>query len=156
MGGMEADVADYTMETMNAAALRQRRIEHHKLGLCRDCSNLSVPGQLHCEPCRKRHLKRAHETANKIREQTFALLGSKCMCCGEVEPTILTVDHKFGGGNKHRKSLGLESGGTHFYKWLLKQPPEYMSTYYQVLCFNCNISKHRSGGTCHHSKNANY
>jgi cytochrome c553 len=58
-----------------------------------------------------------------------------CKCCGESIVAFLTIDHKDGGGNAHRRSLnGL--GGRNFYVWLRKQG---WPKGYQVLCFNCNV-----------------
>lgn len=75
----------------------------------------------------------------KIKHETMAIysLGlPKCSCCGELNEEFLTIDHINGGGNKHRKSLGL-IGGRRFYQWLKKNG--YPSGY-RVLCFNCNMA----------------
>lgn len=76
--------------------------------------------------------------------------GAKCVCCGETTHEFLTIDHKNGGGNKHRRELfGTAPGtGRYFYRWLRdnEYPPGY-----QVLCFNCNIAKHMFGA-CPHTR----
>lgn len=57
-----------------------------------------------------------------------------CDCCGENQIKFLTVNHKDGGGNKHRQEVGT---GSQFYKWLINNKfPEG----YNVLCFNCNLA----------------
>src|SRR3989304_7803960 len=73
----------------------------------------------------------------RIREEVFAHYGGdppSCGCCGETHQTFLTIDHTNGGGEKHRKSLGMR-GGYAFLLWLRKQ--EFPSGY-RVLCHNCN------------------
>lgn len=71
-----------------------------------------------------------------IRRETFARYSHgepQCACCGERTEEFLSIDHVNGGGNQHRKSLGLY--GAQFYLWLKKQGwPEG----YRVLCHNCN------------------
>jgi hypothetical protein len=58
-----------------------------------------------------------------------------CECCGESFPEFLCLDHKDGGGNKHRSSI--KKFGTHIYYWIKKNgfPP-----LFRVLCHNCNFS----------------
>lgn len=71
----------------------------------------------------------------------------KCACCGETIIQFLTIDHPNGGGCKQRKELGLRSG-QNFYRWLIKNNyPEG----YQVLCWNCNCGKDKSG-LCPHKR----
>jgi len=68
----------------------------------------------------------------------------KCVCCGESHIEFLTIDHMNNDGAKHRKFV--PSGS--FYSWLKKNnfPEDY-----QVLCFNCNLSK-GFYGCCPHEK----
>lgn len=70
--------------------------------------------------------------------------GGKCACCGEHRVDFLAIDHIDGGGNQHRKETG---NGTRFACWLKREGyPEG----FQVLCHNCNMSKHFNGGKCIH------
>lgn len=84
----------------------------------------------------------------KLKDETFTAYGGYiCSCCGETEKLFMTIDHINGGGNTHRKSLG-NAGGKDFYTWLRKNGyPEG----YQVLCYNCNISKGHYG-ICPHQE----
>lgn len=87
---------------------------------CRGCNNRATLGR-----------KRAQ------RERVLAHYGGsppKCACCGEAHVEFLCIDHENGGGNEHRRTLGVNSGGA-FYAWLEKAglPPGY-----RVLCHNCN------------------
>ena len=75
--------------------------------------------------------------------------GRVCKCCGETELTMLTIDHIHENGAEHRRSIGWarnRSSGD-FARWL--RDNDYPEGY-QVLCYNCNISKHRNNGVCAH------
>jgi len=91
----------------------------------------------------------------RLRDLVFqAYGGNVCSCCGETEWTMLTLDHVNEDGKHHRRAVAKERGwsvttvvGTEMWRWLRDNgfPPGY-----QVLCYNCNISKHRNGGVCGH------
>ena len=71
----------------------------------------------------------------------------RCACCDERLIEFLCLDHKHGGGNKHRKSLG-DPAGTIIYQWVKnKGYPEG----FRVLCYNCNNSFGHYG-YCPHRK----
>ena len=58
-----------------------------------------------------------------------------CALCGEDQYPCLSIDHIDGGGNEHRRVIGVTSG-TNFYRWLEK------SNYpngFRVLCANCQV-----------------
>lgn len=58
----------------------------------------------------------------------------ECRCCQERTYEFLSIDHKYGGGNEHRRKLGSK----YIYSWLVSTGfPEG----YQVLCHNCNLAK---------------
>lgn len=62
-----------------------------------------------------------------------------CQCpnCNEGQIEFLTIDHILGGGNKHRKEIGIK-GGADIYYWLIKNNfPEG----FRVLCWNCNMAR---------------
>ncbi len=72
---------------------------------------------------------------------------NKCCNCGNNDMEVMCLDHINNDGNIHRK--GLNNGknavtGSGMYGWAIKNnfPP-----IFQVLCFNCNILKHRQKGT---------
>jgi len=77
--------------------------------------------------------------------QVLSHYGSKCQCCGEDNPDLLTIDHVNGGGNKHRRSIG-ESSGIH--RWLVKNN---FPDGFRLLCFNCNCGRQINGGVCPHT-----
>src|SRR3990167_9620871 len=98
----------------------------------------------HCRELRRKH-------GRKIKDQAYLNYGGyKCVCCGEVEQTMLTIDHINNDGNKHRNLLNGGRGrkaSVDLYHWLKKN--NYPDGF-QVLCYNCNMSKHRNKGICSH------
>lgn len=94
--------------------------------------------------------RRARECREKLKAQVFdAYGGYVCNCCGETEPTFLTIDHVNNDGNEHRRQLAGKNGtiGNQMYRWLIDNGfPEG----FQILCYNCNIGKYRNGGICPH------
>ena len=130
-----------------------------------------------CKICRKQYMKEYRRTNSKkvqklcadwraenkgfIRSQQMAYRrevkmevmqhysngNPKCACCGEDCEYFLTIDHKNGGGNKHRRKLKLPSGNR-FYLWLKQNE---FPDGYDVLCFNCNGAK-GIFGICPHQK----
>lgn len=79
--------------------------------------------------------------------------GFTCACCGESEPSFLSIDHIEGGGGEERMRIFGKKyqGGHHFYRWLrLNGYP----AGYQVLCMNCQVGRRDNGGECPHQKPA--
>lgn len=81
----------------------------------------------------------AKKTRNKLKHEVFSYYcqGDPKCYCGETDLSLLVIDHINGGGNKHRREIGV-SGGYVFYQWIKKNnfPDEF-----QVLCYNCNFKK---------------
>ena len=71
----------------------------------------------------------------------------KCDCCGETILEFLCLDHRNGGGNKHRKALGVPSGAV-VYQWVKNHG---FPKGFRVLCYNCNNS-YGHYNYCPHSK----
>lgn len=82
----------------------------------------------------------------RYREQILEAYGRKCACCGETEPTFLTVDHVENDGKQHRERFNRNN--TNLYRDIVKQgfPPKY-----RLLCFNCNSGRRLNGGSCPHA-----
>jgi hypothetical protein len=95
------------------------------------------------------------EKRKRIRDAAFAAYGGyKCVCCGETEPSFLTLDHiNNDGASFRRKITGKRtSAGYPTYIWLAKNgyPPTV-----QVLCMNCNHGKRMNNGVCPHQVRRN-
>lgn len=71
-----------------------------------------------------------------IREKIFAHYGNRCVCCGEQRMYFLCLDHIAGGGNQHRRILGITSG-FQFFRWIIKQN---FPKGFRILCANCNMA----------------
>ncbi len=112
--------------------------------------------------CRKKDPEKARrqrrESYYKLRDLVFdAYGGYRCKCCDETCKSMLTIDHVNEDGAEHRRKLGEgksyvtgRSGlGDYLYRDLRDRgfPPGF-----QVLCYNCNISKHRLDSCEHSSK----
>ena len=41
----------------------------------------------------------------KLRKGILQAYGNEGKCCREAEPLFLEIDHKYGGGGKHRKRI---------------------------------------------------
>ena len=75
----------------------------------------------------------------EIRQEVFTKLGqSSCVNCGYSDVRALAIDHKNGGGSKHRRSVG---SGTTYLRHLLSIPTVELQAELQVLCANCNAVK---------------
>ena len=85
----------------------------------------------------KLYRKRA---TDKLRQQIFNAYGNSCACCKETEQSFLTLDHINGGGTKARKETP--------YVWGKVRSENFPNTY-QLLCWNCNWSKHKLGQCAH-------
>ena len=78
--------------------------------------------------------------------EVIAAYGGKCACCGETEPLFLTIDHINGDGAERRRQGEGFGGGLYYTLKRLGYPKDA----YQLLCFNCNCSKHQFG-VCPHT-----
>jgi hypothetical protein len=72
----------------------------------------------------------------KLKLKFFELYGRRCNKCGLSNPWFLTLDHVKDNGREN----GKRKPG---YIELLRATREYAPQEYQILCFNCNCTKHR-------------
>jgi len=79
-----------------------------------------------------------------LKKKLFATYGDRCYCCGETDPSFLTMDHINNDGSGHTK------GRRNLYLLLKEEgfPPGIVKT----ACFNCNCGRAANGGICPHVK----
>jgi hypothetical protein len=95
---------------------------------------------------REAYLKKMRDWRQKLRKEVLDHYGGVCACCGESQLEFLALDHKNGGGTKHRTELGIR--GQAMWSWVKREGfPEL----FQVLCHNCNQAKGYYG-SCPHGK----
>lgn len=127
---------------------RERNRQRKAQGLCVSCQKRKArEARCLCQPCQDKNSAKYQREKAAVYEYYG---GYRCACCSETEVSVLTIDHVHNDGNAHRKSLGVSgrgSGTTTLYSWLVKNnfPPGF-----QILCRNCNWSKHIRGGECFH------
>ncbi len=63
------------------------------------------------------------------------IYGNKCICCGETDPNVLTINHIY--SLKNEVYNGLYRSGWQLYKQLLERPD--VRQYFNLLCMNCQI-----------------
>lgn len=90
---------------------------------------------------------RKYHKSNRIKCIKHYSNEMKCICCGNSDVEVLSIDHIDGGGRKHMKELGVSSGNQ-FYSWLIKN---HFPEGYRILCLNCNFS-FGAYGHCHHQQ----
>lgn len=121
--------------------------------LCRVCGNPKLVrtsshpfyGSRKRSECR--HCLRSAAAGTRL--QALLLFGGKCSCCFQRDPSKLTFDHiRNDGATERRKD---HCGTVLFYRKLLKGDLD--SGLYQLLCWNCNFSKHLGNGLCVHQRN---
>ena len=130
-----------TCNKCNDYALKKQK-ERFKKGLCCSCGRKARPGKWSCFRC----FRKMTPVYKRYKEDVVAAYGGKCACCGVSEISFLCVDHIKRDGSKERKRLGTSGAGPAFYRRLKKlgYPKRY-----QVLCMNCNFSRHLLGECAH-------
>lgn len=115
-------------------------------GMCVKCPLPADTGFTSCVACRNKYAAAIKNRNASLKSEVFNHYGgAHCACCKVDLMSMLTIDHINGGGNKHRADILNNRGGASFYRWLKnnKYPDGY-----QVLCWNCNLSKRH--GKCEH------
>jgi hypothetical protein len=87
---------------------------------------------------------RSKQYKDDLRNKVLCYYGHKCNCCGEAHKDFLAIDHIHNDGAAHRQKV---KAGEAMYLWLLKNN---FPDGFQLLCHNCNWSKHINGGCCIH------
>jgi hypothetical protein len=168
--------ASKPLEDFAIVYAKNKRGQNYRQHTCASCAR-----DVHAERMRKararspkryrkhqrEHYKRNH---SRVREQAQASRrraklrvleaygGAVCVCCSETSLSMLTIDHVNNDGRKHREEIGklykYDTGKqalvAEMYTWLEKNG---FPSGFQVLCYNCNMSKHRNKGVCEHKLN---
>ena len=109
-------------------------------GRCIVCSLPAVPGHSTCSRCLESSRTKQARYRQRVRQDVLSAYGGRCACCRSEKE--LHLDHKNGGGQAHRKSVGGTS--TSVYRDVIKRgfPQEF-----QLLCKPCNYAK-SAGSHC--------
>ncbi len=82
-----------------------------------------------------------------LKDMVFNFYGWICNCCGETGRSFLVIDHVNNDGYKDLAKAGYKRTGNVLYRYIIDNN---FPDKYQVLCWNCNSSKHLNNGTCEH------
>lgn len=174
--GLLRAVSDFDKNAENGAVCKACILsepdKYHKA--CSDCGEVRAISQYHnqsrtaykhpvCKHCNTKEVyrknrankpgvaRRVRRFLTKWKAAAFAAYGGKCACCGETEPTFLTLDHVNNDGADWRRMVFRQTGnfgaGLPTYRWcaLNGYPP-----IFQILCWNCQHGKRYNGGICPH------
>lgn len=95
---------------------------------------------------KKHNLQRMREWRKELWLGAVKILGPICRCCGETKETMLEIDHVRNNGAEERKA----DKKNNFKLYQRIRNGEANLNDYQVLCCNCNRSKHKNSGFCQH------
>ena len=101
---------------------------------------------------RLRQATREQRFTRRLMDEFFLRFGEECLCCGELEPIFLTLDHIQNDGAKKKRELsGNPSSSTAHRSVSTRQIVQDLKSRgwpreeIQVLCMNCNLAKRRIG-----------
>lgn len=135
---------------MTSQELKELKIKRRNERLCIHCGKELIQDNTRdtCSSCHYVGRLASGEAGWRwvLMRQVLDHYGYICNCCGEKNPLMLTIDHTEGGGNIHRREERKTSN-----EWLKAVIQENFPSTYQVLCYNCNMSKNRTkDGRCAH------
>ncbi len=129
---------------------KDRREKLHQSGRCTLCgAHPHVVGKRMCQSCRDT----ARDALHELKQLVIDAYGGGCACCGETTYEFLSIDHKYNDGAEERRRLKTKARcGLALLRLIVREDfPER----YQILCYNCNMSKgffgecpHRKRETC--------
>jgi hypothetical protein len=120
---------------------RRRR----RTGMCVACPCCKArKGKATCHACADKYAKRNIRRKIEVKFLVFKHYGNRCACCGSRDWRFFTIDHIYGDGNAHRRSIGRKS----IYLWLVLN---HFPNGFQILCAKCQFGK-RMYGECPCSK----
>jgi len=126
--------------------VKSKQYEDGRKPVCKECHNFMGRQRYHRDWVKQQERRRVKHL--KLKNAAIDNYGVVCQCCGESERAFLTIDHINNDGAEHRRNTNV-GGGHNLYQWLKNNDyPEG----FQVLCMNCNFSKHTNGGICIHQE----
>lgn len=90
---------------------------------------------------------RGRDEKLQLKQRVIGHYGGRCVCCGESDLVVLTIDHVADDGAEHRRANRLMPGWQ-TYAWIERQG--YPQGPFQVLCNNCNAGRAHNKGVCPH------
>src|SRR5579871_444113 len=103
-------------------------------------------GKVGCQECRERNNEKARRWHRLNYERVLEHYGKVCACCGESNPSFLTIDHVNNDGYVERSSKKDCTGPSWYARIIRRGFPADL----QILCYNCNMGKARCKGVCPH------
>lgn len=122
----------------------KRRQDRTVAGLCQKCQRPRDDHRVTCAVCRQRD----QDYYSLAQSAVIDHYGGRCVCCGEVHWSFLTLDHINNDGC-HQRRAGFR--GEWHRVWALSKKLGW-PTDLQLLCGNCQLGKLRGKGVCPHSK----
>lgn len=119
---------------------------YHSNGLCSTCYNRIYATKLRENPeFRHKHKLKQRDVRAALRKEFLSEYGNCCACCGETEPSFLTLEHKNKDGKEHRQKYWTPTQQLSDIKrrgWPKND--------YEINCYNCNLGSKR--GICPHKR----
>ncbi len=154
-GGKHCSTACY--HTSRAVTPEQRR-EYKKLNARKHTATRDTWRAAHAQQVAEGKLRwqqanpdRTRESGKRyrarLRAEMLAAYGGKCACCGETEPTFLTLDHAQGDGAQHRRQYKQKGNGGVLAELCKAGWPQ--DGRFRLLCWNCQFGTQQPGGCPH-------
>jgi hypothetical protein len=145
----KAKLAEYNREyrAKHKDQLREKHREYQRAHATR--INKRQRAAREADPTRFQTTTRRYRT--NLKNEVLGMLGGKCECCNETEPEFLCVDHRFGGGSKHRRELR-QMGQSNYKVYIQIRDGSADIRDFRALCYNCNFSARLGNGHCLHQR----
>ena len=132
---------NYRKKNPEKFVIAQKKYTENNPNKTKEWKNLNKEKVIeHAKRGREKNKKKVNEYSRNyfrnLRMQCLQHYGGEkpsCVCCGESKIEFLALDHKNGGGNKHRI---LVKGNIS--QWIKKNN---FPDVFQILCHNCNMAK---------------
>ncbi len=128
----------------------QPNSKYGKANICIPCKS-KYRQEWRLKKGKKYQRERSRKDKQKLKRVVMSLYGNKCACCWEKELVFLTMDHINNDGKAERKKFKGSSYAMYAHmRDLFYKDKEQAQSRYQILCWNCNMGKQHSDGTCPH------